>query len=221
MVELYDMNKLYYTWRFSAFFKLNLDNFYDAYNYEIFSLKKEKSYIIAFLPKEKISSDKSNAIFIKKFRFKSFDKNAFEEIKSITFESFENKKILTSFLIDGDSDDDTFVVLTCTENSRRRNSKIMPPGDWLSLRRTASYGFNMVFYRKDIERLKDIELTDGYLATYYKGEELFIKSLYIDNQVVAFIYYKEGGDSFYVELLELTKRANNSKLPKNGLVLNL
>ena len=88
----------------------------------------------------------------------------------------------------------------------------MPPGDWLSLRRTASYGFNMVFYRKDIERLKDIELTDGYLATYYKGEELFIKSLYIDNQVVAFIYYKEGGDSFYVELLGLNYKGTAKKI---------
>ena len=96
MVELFDVDNndnKYYIWSFNKFFDLNLDEYYSPCSYEIFSLKKEKSYIIAFLPKEKISSDKSNAIFIKKFRFKSFDKNAFEEIKPITFESFENKKI--------------------------------------------------------------------------------------------------------------------------------
>ena len=208
MVELFDVDNndnKYYIWRFNKFFDLNLD--YSPCSYEIFSLKKEKSYIIAFLPKEKISSDKSNAIFIKKFRFKSFDKNAFEEIKSITFESFENKKILTSFLIDGDSDDDTFVVLTCTENSRRRNSIFIPPGDWLSLRRTeTSYVFKLVFYSKELEVLKDIELRVGYLATYYKGEELFIKSLYINRRVVAFIYYRAGYDLLYIDLYELNYR---------------
>ena len=210
MVELFDVDNndnKYYIWSFNKFFDLNLDEYYSPCSYEIFSLKKEKSYIIAFLPKEKISSDKSNAIFIKKFRFKSFDKNAFEEIKPITFESFENKKILTTFLIDGDSDDDTFVVLTCTENSRRRNSIFIPPGDWLSLRRTeTSYVFKLIFYSKELEVLKDIELRAGYLATYYKGEELFIKSLYINRRVVAFIYYRAGYDLFYIDLFELNYR---------------
>ena len=44
------------------------------------------------------------------------------------------------------------------------------------------------------------------MATYYKGEELFIKSLYINRRVVAFIYYRAGYDLFYIDLFELNYR---------------
>ena len=74
MVELYDLNgldNLYYTWNFNAFFDLTSADYYSPCSYELFAMKKESSYIIAFIPKEKISSDKTNAIFIKKFRFQS------------------------------------------------------------------------------------------------------------------------------------------------------
>ena len=106
--------------------------------------------------------------------------------------------------MDGDEDENTFVVFTCTENSqRRRISKIIPPGDWLSLRKTPSYNYYMKFYNKDLDDFIDIYLNDGYFATYYNWEELFIKSLYLDNRIVSFIYFKEGDDSFYFELFEL------------------
>ena len=221
MVELYDMNNQYYIWSFNSFFQFSTNEYYSPCSYEIFSLKKEQSYIIAFIPKEKITSDKANAIFIKKFRFKSFNENAYDQLASVTFEDFDNKKILTAFLMDGDTDDDTFVILTLTENSRRRNSNIIPPGDWLLLRRTAtSYAFKMEFYNKNLGLLKEIELNAGYLAPHYKGEKLFIKSLYIDKRIVAFIYYKEGDYSFYIELFELNyigETSNNidSKITEN------
>jgi len=221
MVELYDMNNQYYIWSFNSFFQFSTNEYYSPCSYEIFSLKKEQSYIIAFIPKEKITSDKANAIFIKKFRFKSFNENAYDQLASVTFEDFDNKKILTAFLMDGDTDDDTFVILTLTENSRRRNSNIIPPGDWLLLRRTAtSYAFKMEFYNKNLGLLKEIELNAGYLAPHYKGEKLFIKSLYIDKLIVAFIYYKEGDYSFYIELFELNyigETSNNidSKITEN------
>ena len=214
MVELYDINNndnKYYIWSFNKFFGINLDN-YSPFSYEIFSLKKEMAYIIAFIPKEKINSDKTSAIFIKKFRFKSFDENAYEELKSVTFEGFENKKILNLFLMDGDEDENTLVVLTCTENSgRRRNSKIIPPGDWLSLRRTeTNYYFEMKCYNKELVGLKNIGLNGGYFATYYFGEELFIKSLYLNNRLVAFIYYKYDYDLIFIELLELNYKGTTS-----------
>ena len=69
-VELYDLdNNKYYIWSFNKFFDLNLDEYYSPCSYEIFSLKKEKSYIIAFLPKEKISSEIFLFFFITCFRF--------------------------------------------------------------------------------------------------------------------------------------------------------
>ena len=195
---------MHYIWSFSNFFNLNQDNDYSSFSYDIFSLKQEMAYIIAFIPKEKIISDKTSDIFIKKFGFKSFDEHAYDELKSVTFQNFENQKILNVFLMVGDEDENTFVVFTCTENfQRRRISKIIPPGDWLSLRKTPSYNYYMKFYNKDLDDFIDIYLNDGYFATYYNWEELFIKSLYLDNRIVSFIYFKEGDDSFYFELFEL------------------
>ena len=204
MVELYDVNNnnnKYYIWSFNKFFNLDLDRYYSPCSYELFELKQGLSYIIAFIPKETVNEGMKTYIFIKKFRFKSFDKNAYDELGAVTFQNFVNKKILNVFTID-DDDKNTFVVLTCKSNTRRRNSEITPPGVYLSVRRgLAYYEFTMKFYSND--ESKNIVITDGYLRTYYRGEELFIKSLYLNNQLVAFIYNRNGYNTFYVELFQL------------------
>ena len=141
----------------------------------------------------------ANSIFIKKFRFKSFDENAYEELKSVTFQGFVNEKILSVFVMD-DVEEKTFFSLSCMEITRRRRiSKIVSPGDVFSLRKTNNYKVNLKFYSKD--ELKDFEIKDYFFASFFSEEELFIKSLYLYNGLVAFIYYRDG--NFYVDILEI------------------
>ena len=224
MMGLYDVsntNNKYYYWNFNQFFNLNVDIYLSSCSYEIFELKKGLAYIIVFIPKDKINVNISRAIFIKKFGFKSFDQNAFDELDSITFEGFENKKILSVFLIDDDNEnngENNFVVLTYDEDTgRRRNSKIIPPGDWLLLRKTTNYVFNLKFYKNTITEAKDMEINDGFFATHYHGEKLFIKSFYLNDGHVAFIYYKEDVSDFYVELFKLNYKESTNYISSKTL----
>ena len=67
-----------------------------------------------------------------------------------------------------------FVVLTYHKSSRRRrrNSKITPPGDWLSLRKTTDNAFNLTFYKNTMNESKDMEFNYGYFVNNYHGEKL-------------------------------------------------
>ena len=69
-------------------------------------LKKESSYIITFIPKIIVNENMNELSFIKKFRFKAFNEDAYEEIKSITYNQYINKTILSTFLMD-----DKFLVV--------------------------------------------------------------------------------------------------------------
>ena len=80
MVELHDLSKdnnNYYIWSIKRFFNLDEKEYYWPYEFEIFDLKKEPSYIIAFIPTFVINEDLSKLIFIKKFQFQSFDNNKY------------------------------------------------------------------------------------------------------------------------------------------------
>ena len=78
-------NSNHYIWTFNDFFNLNEDDYIFPYDYSLFELSKEKAYIIVFIPKVDVNEDILNVSFIKKFRFKSFDNNAYEEIKSVKY----------------------------------------------------------------------------------------------------------------------------------------
>ena len=215
MIELHDLNNSnnnkYNIWSFNEFFQLNESDYYWPYNYEIFELKKESSYIIAFIPMISINEDMQKTNFIKKFRFKSFDDSAYEELYSLTYENYLNQKILNVFLMD---DINTIVVLTYLENDnsddgrRRRNSKVMPPGDWIIKRKNQGnidyYNFHFKFYGNNlIAKFKDMVMYDNFLSSYYNHENLFIKSIYLSNKFVVFLYYRENIDTFKFDLFEL------------------
>ena len=103
MVQLYKLNKeniSYIIWNFNKFFKLDEDVYTFPYEYSIFELTRDSTYIITFIPKIKIDEELCNVNLIKKFRFKSFDKNAYEEINSANYERFINHTLLSSFLMD-------------------------------------------------------------------------------------------------------------------------
>ena len=110
MVELHDLknkDNKYQIWSFNKFFKLDEKDYFWPYNYEIFELPKESAYIIAFIPTNDIIEEMLNVSFIKKFRFKTFDNNAYEELNSVKFENYLNHIILNVFLMD-----DFLVVLS-------------------------------------------------------------------------------------------------------------
>ena len=164
MVELYDLNSNnYLIWNINEFFGFNKNDDLGPCKLEIFELKKEFSYeyIIAFIPNKYINENISDSIFIKIFRFKSFNINTYEELNSINFENFKNKKILSIFLID--DKENTLVVLTHEINSRRRNSKIMSTLDEPSLRNLKIYNkYYLVFYNDNFNEIAGMEINSTY-----------------------------------------------------------
>ena len=114
IVELYNLNNndnKYQIWSLNKFFKLDENDNLLYYCLDLFELKRENAYIIAFIPDNNINPEMSSGAFIKKFKFKSFDSNAYDEIKSVTYMGYEGKSILSTFLMD-DGREYTFVVVT-------------------------------------------------------------------------------------------------------------
>ena len=70
MIELHNLtddNSSHYLWNFNDFFNLNEEEYFFPYESVLFELKKESTYIIAFIPKININNDISGLSFIKKF----------------------------------------------------------------------------------------------------------------------------------------------------------
>jgi hypothetical protein len=100
MVELHDLNKTdnnYHIWSLKKFFNLNENEYYWPYEFELFELKKESAYIIAFIPTFEIYKEIGQLSFIKKFRFQSFDENAYKEINSVKYEDYIESRITNTF----------------------------------------------------------------------------------------------------------------------------
>ena len=122
MVELYDLNNdnnNYIIWSFHEFFKLNPDDYFFPFDYELFEIKDRNEYVIAFIPQMNIDEDILDVTFIKRFRFQSFDINAFEDRGSLTYQDYLYAKILNVFLMD---DLNTIVVLSVNETEEEENN---------------------------------------------------------------------------------------------------
>ena len=104
IVELHNFNnnaaKNHYIWDFNDFFQLEEDDYIFQYERELFELRGASQFIIAFIPNSVVGGDLNELSFIKKFSLKSFDDNAYEEIKSIDFSKYANKAILGIFFMD-------------------------------------------------------------------------------------------------------------------------
>ena len=182
MVELYDLNKdnnNCVVWSFHKFFKLDPDDYFFTFDYELFEIKDRNEYVIVFIPQNPqiyIDNYILDVTFMKKFRFQSFDINAFEERGSITYQDYLYTKILNVFFMD---DSSTLAILYISE--------------------TDYFKLNLKFYNtnlKPLSYIKDVELNNQLIEDYegedYEGEDLFIKSLYLnifDEQFVLFIYF--------------------------------
>ena len=103
MVELYDLNNdnnNYQVWNFNKFFNLNEDDYFYPFEFELFELKGKSEYIIAFTPMFIVDEEILDVSFLKRFYFKSLDKDAYEELSSINYKEYLNTKIINIFLLE-------------------------------------------------------------------------------------------------------------------------
>ena len=213
IVELYDLNNInnnYFVWSFSKFFNLNEDDYYFIFDYELFELKEKSEYIIAFIPFYNVDADILNVNFMKKFRFKSFDKDTYEELCSINYEEFLDNKIINIFILE---DSKALGVLTINESVIIEESQ---DGDG-NFYDEPNYKFNLKFYNLNLKSLsfsKEVQLIND-LAYSNMNENLFVKSLYLnilDKSIIILIYINDyyffEYDLFEIKLIDYQKRNN-------------
>ena len=189
MVQLYKLNKeniSYIIWNFNKFFKLDEDVYTFPYEYSIFELTRDSTYIITFIPKIKVDEELCNVNLIKKFRFKSFDKNAYEEINSANYERFINHTLLSSFLMD---DYGLLGIVSYLEIEEEDSEQIY-------------FKFAINFYRNDLKIISNIKNMELFSkpSFYFQGNNgnVFYKSIYLKNQQLLSIYSKYSDNYFYI-----------------------
>ena len=190
IVQMYKLNKeniSYIIWNFNNFFNLDEDAYFFPYEYSIFELSRELTYIITFIPKIKVYEELCKVNFIKKFRFKSFDKSAFEEIKSINYEQFLNHTILSSFLMD---DLGILGIISYLEIEENVSSD------------SIYFRFVINFYTFDLRALPNIKNKELFSKSsfYFQGDNgnVFYKSICLKNNQLLSIYSKYSDNYFYI-----------------------
>ena len=198
MVELHDFNNEnnnYLTWNLNKFFNLDEDEYFFPYECSLFELKKESAYIIVFKPKVKVYEELRNVNFIKKFRFKSFDKNSYEEIKTVQYEQFLNHKIVDAFLMD---DYNILVLVSYFESEE--SEQIDYNKNENSLRRLNYFNYVLNFYitnnLKALPYAKNMELDYVPPAYGYQDEEIFLKEIYLENKCALVILYNSMSELY-------------------------
>ena len=200
LVELYDLNNennTNYIWNFNDFFNLDEDIYFFPYDFSLFESSKESAYFLVIIPKVDVYVDMLNSSFIKKFRFKSFGNEAYEEISSTSYNDYLYNRIINAFYME---DYRTLVILTYGEIED--NSQDYEYEDIrLSRRLRNNYEFTFKFYNYNLKPLSyanDMKLDIELNYINYQGEELFFKSIYLGNQYVIFAYIIYYYDSFIV-----------------------
>ena len=230
MVELYDFNNdknNHLVWNFDKFFKLDSDDYYFPFQYELFELKDTSEYIIAFIPQINVYEEILDLTFIKKFRLLSFDFNAYEERAFVKYQDYLNIKIINVFLID---DLKTIGVLLINETINEQNE--IQPENPFNLRALSNnqgnniyeYKYNLKFYNlnlKSISYIKDVELNNLLSEDYKCDFDIFIKSLYMNilgDPYILFVYYHRYSfffDLFDMNYIKFKNRENKLKLEEN------
>ena len=190
IVELHDYNNNTYNnrfiWDFDDFFNLNREKYEFPYETHLYELKGESTYILAFIPKiplYNVSEDFSNLSLIKKFSFKSFDKDAYKVIKSIEFNYYINRIIIDIFFME-DYNRGILVVISdiiITDMIARLSAS----------QQYQTYEYILNFYNENLQPIyfqgyeSYIRLTD---LGNYPTEYLYFKSIYLKNNFVMFAY---------------------------------
>ena len=187
MIELHNLNNenmSHYFWNFNDFFNLNEDDYMFPYEYELSKFKTDSAYIISFIPKFPVNEDIANLSFIKKFIFKSFNEDAYEEISSIKYTNYLNNRIISVILMD---DYDFLATISCSQNEEGEN---------VNVRRNSEFGCIPKFYNNRLKPLnfaKDKEFF-LYLSDNDFLGDIYFKSIYLKNQFAIFVYF--SGDYY-------------------------
>ena len=150
-------------WTYQTFFNLEENNYLFLHEPKLIELPKENTYIIAFFPKNEIIADILDIDFIKKFRIKSIDNNAYEEISTIKYSDFLNNKILNIILME---DLETLVVIA-----------YMTGNVLFKL-----YNYELVPFDNDNEIYLNINLYNDF------QEDIFLKEIYLNDNYILLIY---------------------------------
>ena len=207
LVELYDLNNNnYLIWSFNKFFNLDEDEYVFPFKYEIFELKEISEYIIAEL---------LNTSFIKKFKFNSFDDNAYEELSSVNYDIYCQNIIMDVFFMDNTK---TLTVLTLkkiieeVEGELKYECPSYENQDHLEEYYEYELIMTLKFYSQNLNYLsyfKEVRIESelfSYISEFYEegGEEghLFIKSLniIISNKPYIFFIFNDY-IYFYFDLI--------------------
>ena len=210
MVELFNLNNennnIYYLWNFNEFFNLNSE-YYSSFQYELFELKGKNEYIIAFIPESNVTQKIRNLTFIKRFRFKSFDEDAYEEINDIKYSDYFNKTIINVILLDNY----LVVLYYFMEEIRKIYGEIYYKNKFY----LKYYNYNLELFSSDNEIEFKTELDNNH---NYAEEKLFVKSLCLMDEYVIFIHYPYIKYDKYEMLFEVCD-FNLSKIEKNYQII--
>ena len=202
IVELHkftnNINTDLYLWNLNDFFDLIENEYEFPYETILFELKKELSYIIAFIPKNLVKEEMEELSFIKKFRFKTFNEDAYDEITTIKYSDYINKRILSTFLMD----DKYLVVISLediNEDEFNQNNQYIEDDsqddnqdNLTNRRRTTGYSFFKItfnFYRNKHDIFEHISNNNNILQVYVNFiDYLFFKAIYLKKDFVVFAY---------------------------------
>ena len=197
MVELHkftnNINTELYLWNFNDFFHPRENEHEFPYEIMLFELKKELSYIIAFIPKVLVDEEMEELSFIKKFRFKTFNEDAYDEITTIKYGNYIKKRILSTFLMD----DKYLVVISLEVIDENEYSEDYSEDDseddrLIERRRTTENSFFKItfnLYRNRLDLFELISNDDNILQVYSNFiDYLFFKAIYLKKDFVVFAY---------------------------------
>ena len=144
-----------------------------------------------------------NSSFIKKFRLKSFNIEAYEEIGSIFYNDYLYNRIINAFYMD---DYRTLAVLTYV--------KYIPISVGPLHRRLQSNSFYFKFYNHNLKSLSYATDFQLIFSVSYE-EEFFFKSIYLGNQYTIFAftgytYHQVTFNVLKIDYLSTTKQINPS-----------
>ena len=169
IVELHNFNndadKDHYIWDFKKFFNLEDDENNFPYERELYELKGQSLYVIVFIPKILVTENFKDMIFIKKFTFKSFSEDAYEELKTLTFNNYINRIIIDTFFMD-----DEGILVTISSNADRTL-------------------FKLIFNSIDINLQSINEFEINYNNFLENNKYKYFKSIYLSKGYATFAYY--------------------------------
>ena len=234
MVELHDLSKdnnNYIIWSIKKFFKLDENQYYWPYELEMYKLKNDPSYIIAFIPTFDINEELSELSFLINFQIQSFDENAYKYINSVDFKNYVGSRIINTFLMD-EVNINTLVIMAYKKIEIDETTIEEYPyldygliygydgpnpyqisNDGRRVESNYIYEFYLNFYNRRLSliyNIKEMRIYSPYLQNCLINE-LFIKSLYLNDKSVIFIFFDTDYRVFVIELFNLNYNGNQGE----------